>query len=82
MLDYDNYIPMTQTQVAEQLGLRYQNLNRSVRKLLERNVLIEGPSIGRIRSYRLNPEYGYKGKVTNLQKELKNRGLTVINGGA
>lgn len=82
LLDYENYIPMTQTQVAEQLRLRYQHLNRSVRKLVDREVLEEGPSIGRIRSYRLNPEYGYKGKVTNLQKTLQNRKLTVIKGGA
>ncbi|EBJ1927858.1 hypothetical protein DP473_24880, partial [Salmonella enterica] len=56
------------------------NVSRSIKGLINLGVIIEGPKIGRSKSYRLNPQFGWKGTVSNHKKALKN-GLSVIQGG-
>lgn len=79
-LDYENYIQVPQVEIAEQLGMMKQNVNRAMKGLIDFGIIIDGPKIGRSKSYRLNPNYGWKGTVKNHDKALKN-GLTVIDGG-
>ena len=79
-LDYENYIQVAQIDIAEALNMQKTHVSRAVKNLLEFDIVIEGPKIGRSKTYRLNPQFGWKGTVTNHKKALKN-GLTVINGG-
>lgn len=79
-LDYENYIQVAQIDIAESLNMQKTHVSRAVKNLLEFGIVIEGPKIGRSKTYRLNPQFGWKGTVTNHQKALKN-GLSVINGG-
>lgn len=79
-LDYENYIQVAQMDIAEALNMQKTNVSRAVKNLLEVGIVIEGPKIGRSKTYRLNPQFGWKGTVTNHKKALKN-GLSVINGG-
>lgn len=79
-LDYENYIQIQQTDIASKLDMQKQNVNRSIKRLLEIGVINEGPKIGRSRTYNLNASFGWKGTVTNHRKALKN-GLCVIDGG-
>ena len=79
-LDYENYIQVAQIDIAEALNMQKTHVSRAVKNLLEFGIVIEGPKIGRSKTYRLNPQFGWKGTVTNHKKALKN-GLTVINGG-
>ncbi|MFN9507334.1 MAG: hypothetical protein ACK57J_22725, partial [Rubrivivax sp.] len=39
------------------------SVNRAIKRLVELSVLLEGPRIGVSRSYRLNPEFGWKGSA-------------------
>ena len=39
------------------------NVNRSIKKLIELGVILEGVKIGISRSYRLNPNFGWKGSA-------------------
>ena len=39
------------------------NVNRSIKKLIELGVVLEGVKIGVSRSYRLNPNFGWKGSA-------------------
>ncbi|EAV6897715.1 hypothetical protein FA598_25430, partial [Salmonella enterica] len=55
-------------------------VSRAIRHLLEFGIILEGPKIGRSKTYRLNPQFGWKGTVSNHKKALKN-GLSVIQGG-
>ena len=86
-LDFENLIQLEQTLIAEKLGLHKQNVNRSIKRLVDIGCLLEGPKIGRSRTYRLNPNYGWKGSSKNHHKALrtaekaKAAGLTVHNGG-
>ena len=47
------------------------NVNRSIKKLIELGVILEGVKIGISRSYRLNPNFGWKGHREALHEHLK-----------
>jgi len=79
-LDYENFIQIAQSDIALALDMQKTNVSRSVKALLDVGVIVEGPQIGRSRSYRLNEQFGWKGTVPNHKRALKN-GLSVINGG-
>jgi biotin operon repressor len=79
-LDYENFIQVAQADIAEKLEMQKTNVSRSIKGLIDLGVIIEGPKIGRSKSYRLNPQFGWKGTVNNHKKALKN-GLSVIQGG-
>lgn len=79
-LDYENYIQVAQIDIAESLGMKTSAISRAIRHLLEFGIIIEGPKIGRSKTYRLNPQFGWKGTVSNHKKALRN-GLSVIHGG-
>lgn len=86
-LDFENLIQIEQTEIAEKLGMQKQNVNRSIKRLIALGCLLEGPKIGRSRTYRLNPHFGWKGSGKAHQKALRaserarERGLSVLNGG-
>ncbi len=79
-LDYVNYIQVAQIDIAETLGMKKPNVSKAVKNLIEFGIILEGPKIGRSKTYRLNPQFGWKGTVSNHKKALKN-GLSVIQGG-
>lgn len=79
-LDYENYIQIAQIDIAEALRMQKTHVSRAVKYLIEFGIIMEGPKIGRSKTYRLNPQFGWKGTVTNHKKALKN-GLSVIDGG-
>ncbi|MCV5244375.1 MarR family transcriptional regulator, partial [Escherichia coli] len=79
-LDYENYIQIAQADIADALGMQKTNVSRSVKALIALSVILQGPKVGRSYSYRLNPQFGWKGTVSNHKKALKN-GLSVIQGG-
>lgn len=79
-LDYENYIQVAQIDIAEALRMQKTHVSRAIKNLIEFGIIIEGPKIGRSKTYRLNPQFGWKGTVTNHRKALKN-GLSVIQGG-
>ena len=62
-LDYENLIQVNQAEVAEQVGMNRHHVNRSIKKLIELGVILEGVKIGISRSYRLNPSFGGKAQL-------------------
>lgn len=84
-LDYENYIQVAQSDIANNLSMQKTNVSRSVKALLDLGVILEGPKVGRSKTYRLNEQFGWKGTVPNHNKALKQRlkssGLSVIDGG-
>ena len=59
-LDYENLIQVNQAEVSEQVGMNRHNVNRSIKKLIELGVILEGVKIGISRSYELNLTSGGK----------------------
>jgi predicted transcriptional regulator len=79
-LDYENYIQVAQIDIANALRMQKTHVSRAVKNLLEFGIILEGPKIGRSKTYRLNPQFGWKGTINNHKKALTN-GLSVIQGG-
>jgi len=79
-LDFENFIQQSQQDIAKALGMQKQNISRAIRMLVSKQIIFEGPRVGRSKCFRLNPNYGWKGKVKTLQ-EARREQLTVIQGG-
>lgn len=80
-LDFENYIQQTQAEIAEALGMQKQNVSRAIKLLTLKQIILEGPKVGKSKCYRLNPNYGWKGKVKTLQEHRREQ-FRVIQGGA
>lgn len=71
-LDYDNYIRISQKEIADELGIRFQHVSNTIRYFIERGIITEGGRIGRNKTYRLNPNIGFKGnKDSNVVSILR-----------
>ena len=79
-LDFENFIQLSQKDIAEALGMQKQNVSNAIKLLIRKQIILEGPKVGRSKCYRLNPNYGWKGKVKTLQ-EARREQLKVIKGG-
>ncbi len=80
-LSFDNFIAVEQSVISVELIIHKSNVSRSIKMLVEKGIIEKGPRIGRTYAYKLNPFYGWKGRVKNLKDERKKR-LTVVKGGA
>lgn len=69
-LDYENHLLVNQADVARSLGMHRQNVQRAVKRLIGLGVLLEGPKAGQSRTYRLNPNFGWKGSAENHIRAL------------
>jgi hypothetical protein len=52
---------LNQAEVARQLGMLRQNVNRSIRRLAAKDILVQGLRVGRGHLYSLNPRFGWRG---------------------
>lgn len=81
-LDFENLIQVPQSEVALKLGMQRQNVNRSIKRLIDLELILEGPKVGRSKTFRLNPSLGWKGSAKGHHQALKERmdaaGLRVI----
>jgi len=68
ILDFENWIQIPQTEIAKELEIHKQHINRAIKKLESKEILLKGPKLGRSYSFRLNPYFGWKGKPINLEK--------------
>ena len=64
-VEFENFIVVSQTEMANELGMSQPNFTKAVSKLVEEGVILRGPKVGRMGSLKLNPEYGWKGTAKN-----------------
>lgn len=74
--EFENWIRVGQAQLAEDLQLKKQNIQRAVKTLLEKEVILIQPSIQdrRRNDYRFNPCYGWKGSAKSWRAWLEEAG--------
>lgn len=81
-LDFENWIHTPLQEIADELGMKRPNISKAVNLLESKGILVRGPKIGRSYAFRLNPYYGWKGKVKNLdeyrQKENNAESKTML----
>ena len=70
-MSHENFIQVNQTELGKELGMQRQNVQRAIKRLMALGVMLEGPKVGRCRTYRLNPHVGWKGSAANHKKALK-----------
>jgi biotin operon repressor len=69
-LDFENHLVISQTGLGLELGMSRQNVQRSIRRLIELGALLEGPKNGKRHTYRLNPNFAWRGSGENHLKAL------------
>ena len=69
-LDYENQIVANQAEIARQLSMRRSNVSSAIKRLVEAGAVLRGPKKGINCSYRLNPEFGWKGSAKGHVKAL------------
>lgn len=79
-LNFENYIALEQKEIVEKLGIHKSDVSSSIKILSDKGILEKGPRLGKSWSYKLNPFYGWKGRVKNLKEERKKR-FSVVDGG-
>lgn len=70
VLDYENLIQVSQADVARELNMHRQHVQRSIKLLIDFGIVLEGVRIGISRSYRLNPNFGWKGSAKGHREAL------------
>ena len=73
ILDFENWVQLSITEIANELGMRQPNVSKAIKVLENKEVIIRGPKVGRSFSFRFNPEFGWKGKVKNLDHYRKQK---------
>ena len=74
VLDYENLIQVSQADIARELDMHRQHVQRSIKRLIQLGIILEGVKIGISRSYRLNPSFAGKaqlGPQGGLHEHLK-----------
>lgn len=68
-VEFENWIRVGQAQLAEDLTLKKQNIQRAVKTLLDKEIILIQPSIQdrRRNDYRFNPCFGWKGSASQWQ---------------
>jgi len=68
-LDFENYIQIPQMEISKDLQIDKSNVSKSISLLESKGILLRGPRVGKVYVWRLNPHYGWKGKVRNMFKK-------------
>ena len=69
-LDYENLIQVNQAEVSEQVGMNRHNVKPFNQEADRAWRYLEGVKIGISRSYRLNPNFGWKGSAKGHREAL------------
>jgi hypothetical protein len=68
ILDFENWIDISMTKIAKELGIYKQDVSKAIKVLEDKEIIIRGEKIGRCYKFRLNPEFGWKGNVVYLDE--------------
>ena len=70
-LDYENKFEMPLKDLAANLGMQRPNVSRSIKLLVKKGYLKVEKNIGSVRFYRLDPSFGFKNRVSKLERIQK-----------
>ena len=81
-VDFDNYLRISQTEMAKELGMSRPNVARAIKGLCNLSIIVEGPRAGLNKTYRLNPYIAHKGKdkkktIVDFEQTLTEQGKNV-----
>lgn len=62
-LEYENWLCISQQNIADELKMHRPNVARSLKKLVEKGIIVKGKKFNRTICYRLNAHYGWRGRI-------------------
>jgi DNA-binding transcriptional regulator GbsR (MarR family) len=68
ILDFENWIQVPLSDIANELDMQRANVSRAIKILESKDILLRGHRVGKSYAFRLNPDFGWKGRVTNLDE--------------
>ncbi len=72
-LDFENWVQISVTEIAKELGMHQPDVSKAMKVLETKEIILRGPKVGRSYAFMLNPEFGWKGKVKNLDEYRRER---------
>ena len=72
-LDFENYIHITQAEIARRSKIAKQHVSTSFKNLIDQGIVIKGPRVGKVYTYRLSDTYGWKGSAEKLKKHREQK---------
>ena len=69
-LEFENYITIKQVAIAKKLEMDKSVVSKAMRLLVDKGIILKIKD-GTATGYKLNPHYGWKGKVSNREKEVE-----------
>lgn len=63
-LDYENFVRQSRQEIGDSLGMPKGNVSRAIKELRENEIL----DVAEDKSLRLSTKFGWRGKVSNLNK--------------
>ena len=72
-LDFENWVQISITEIGNELDLKQQSVSRAMKVLETKEIILRGPKVGRSYAFMLNPDFGWKGKVKNLDEYRKRK---------
>jgi len=85
-LDFENWIRISQADLAKELGMKRPNVSKAIKMLVEKGIIHKGPKVGTSWTYRLDPNFGWKGRAKNKKaaeraiQKAKEKGWDIIQG--
>lgn len=78
-LDFENYLRLKQDEIAQALNLKKPNVSRAMKLLETKGVLQRGPKVAQSYTWRMNPNYGYKGDPRGKVRKERDGSLQFVN---
>lgn len=64
-VDMVNFVHFNQSEAGRVLGIDQAHISRSVKKLVDMGIVLEGPKAGKFRTYQINPALAFRGGLSN-----------------
>ncbi len=73
ILDFENWVQLSVTEMANELKMHRPDVSKAMKVLEDKEIILRGPKVGRSYAFMLNPDFGWKGKVRNLEEYRQQR---------
>lgn len=78
-MDFENFLRIRQEDIAKELDMQKADVSRAMKLLETKGVLQRGPKVAQSYTWRMNPNYGYKGDPRGKVRKERDGSLQFIN---
>lgn len=78
-MDFENFLRVRQEDIAQELDMQKADVSRAMKALEKKGVLQRGPKVAQSYTWRMNPNYGYKGDPRGKVRKERDGSLQFVN---